>query len=93
MTSTDDLDDILEGLSYEDLQALSDELDPEVGYEKHCALTSPYCANPKVFHRCLKPYMSSKPKLVPIWFHPLLISFQQWFQYRSSIVSTAFQRR
>lgn len=29
MTSTDDLDDILEGLSYEDLQALSDELDPE----------------------------------------------------------------
>jgi hypothetical protein len=66
MTSTDDLDDILEGLSYEDLQALSDELDPEVGYEKHCALTSPYCANPKVFHRCLKPYMSSKPKLVPI---------------------------
>jgi hypothetical protein len=32
MTSTDDLDDILEGLSYEDLQALSDEIDPEVGY-------------------------------------------------------------
>ena len=29
MTSTDDLDDILEGLSYEDLQALSDEIDPE----------------------------------------------------------------
>lgn len=30
MTSTDDLDDILEGLSYDDLQALSEEIDPEV---------------------------------------------------------------
>ena len=30
MTSTDDLDEILEGLSYDDLQALSDEIDPEV---------------------------------------------------------------
>ena len=30
MSSTDDLDDILEGLSYEDLQAISDEIDPEV---------------------------------------------------------------
>lgn len=29
MTSTDDIDDILEGLSYDDLQTLSDEIDPQ----------------------------------------------------------------
>ena len=30
MANIDDIDEILDGLSYEDLQALSEEIDPEV---------------------------------------------------------------
>ena len=33
MANTDDIDEILDGLSYEDLQALSEEIDPEVCFD------------------------------------------------------------
>ena len=33
MANIDDIDEILDGLSYEDLQALSEEIDPEVCFD------------------------------------------------------------
>ena len=68
MTSTDDLDDILEGLTYEDLQALSDEIDPEVRYSDTApsCWTALFCANiNSVLHIPFLKILHYKPKLVP----------------------------